>query len=138
MSLRTPASAFVCTPASHEQPRDGELGTVTLLHNGRPSGRAVWHAPSGRSGAVQLLELVIAPEIRRQRHGTRLVREVMKQCSLHLHARKVKPRRLWVAVEQKTQVIARAFLTHMGFHHTSTIKDVLEDQDLLVYVLSFD
>jgi ribosomal protein S18 acetylase RimI-like enzyme len=62
----------------------------------------------------------------------------MKQCVSHLRSRKVRARRLWVAVEQRNQVIARAFLTHMGFHHTSTIRDLLSDQDVLVYVYSFD
>jgi hypothetical protein len=35
-------------------------------------------------------------------------------------------------------VIARAFLTAQSFHHTSTLKDVLRDEDLLIYVRAFD
>jgi hypothetical protein len=53
-------------------------------------------------------------------------------------AQKLRLRRLWVSVEQKTQVIARAFLTQHGFHHTATMKELLADQDALIYVRTFD
>ena len=41
-------------------------------------------------------------------------------------------------VRQKQQVIARAFLISQGFVHTATIKELLLDEDALVYVKTFN
>jgi len=49
-----------------------------------------------------------------------------------------KLRRVWVGIEQKSQVIARAFLTSRGFHHIATVDELYRDQELMVYVKSMD
>jgi len=41
-------------------------------------------------------------------------------------------------VRQKEQVIARSFLMLHGFNHMASVKDLLEDEDGLVYVRTFD
>jgi ribosomal protein S18 acetylase RimI-like enzyme len=104
-----------------------------------PLATAHWHAPANLSeGVAQLLDLAVSPTHRRQGHAGRLIREVIVQASAYYRSRRVKLRRLWLAVEQKHQVIARAFLTSHGFHHIATVKDVLKDEDLMIYSKSFD
>ena len=62
----------------------------------------------------------------------------IEQAASYGNARGVPTRRLWVSVEQKTQVNARAFLTRHGFHHVATIHELLAKQDALVYLRSLD
>jgi ribosomal protein S18 acetylase RimI-like enzyme len=111
---------------------------VELLDGKRFVGGALWHLPAGNEGVVQLVELVVHPDLRRHGHAGALLNEVIAQAKALCRARRQPLRRVWVGVEHKTQVIARSFLTKHGFHHTATIADLLRDQDLLVYVRSFD
>jgi ribosomal protein S18 acetylase RimI-like enzyme len=100
---------------------------------------ARWHAPAtSGEGVAQLLDLSVIEVHRRQGHGGRLLREIIAQAASYYRARGSKLRRVWLAVEQKQQVIARAFLTAHGFHHIATVKDVLKEQDLMIYSKSFD
>lgn len=112
---------------------------LQLGPNDAPIATAHWHAPANLSeGVAQLLDLTVSPAHRRQGHAGRLIREVTSQASAYYRSRKSKLRRLWLAVEQKHQVIARALLTSHGFHHIATVKDVLKDEDLMIYSKSFD
>jgi hypothetical protein len=63
---------------------------------------------------------------------------VYAQVQAYFRARRIVPRRLWIAVEQKTQIIGRSFLTGLGFHHVATVSNLMKDQDALVYTRSFD
>ena len=124
-------------PASAAQ--DGFVQTITLRQGEQTLGFARWHAPCDTAqGVIQLLDLFIHPPHRRSGHGGRLLRAVIEQVTRHQRLRKHPLRRIWVSVEQKAQVNARAFLTQHGFHHTATIADLLKAQDALVYVRSFD
>ena len=83
-------------------------------------------------------KLTVVPEHRRKGHGSSLLNAVIQQAALYGSTRGVLTRRVWVSVEQKTQINARAFLTRHGFHHVSTIKELLAKQDALVYLRSLD
>jgi GNAT superfamily N-acetyltransferase len=114
------------------------LQRIALLHGNDLLAHAAWHT-TGHGGVAQLVDLFVAPEHRRQGHASRLLNAVVEQARLFFRSRAAQTlRRVWVAVEQKDQVIARSFLTRHGFHHIATIPDVSRNQDLLVYVKSFD
>jgi ribosomal protein S18 acetylase RimI-like enzyme len=122
-------------------PRDTHTGfaqSITLHEADQPLALARWHAPSGEQGVVQLVELTVDPAHRRRGLGSALLREVIQQATALHQLKHFRLRRLWISVEQKTQVIARAFLTQHGFHHTATIKELLDHQDAMVYVRTFD
>ena len=109
------------------------------LRDGRQAiGHAVWHMIDLDEGVVQLVELTVDHELRRRGHAGALLTESIAQAKAVCKLNRVPLRRLWVPLEQKSQVHARAFLTKHGFHHTASVNDLLRDQDLLVYVRSFD
>lgn len=112
--------------------------TIKLTEGPRTMGIARWYTAGSPSGVSQLLELSIDPSIRRKGHGKTLLRAVMEQAvSLHKQ-RKIGARRIFINMHQKEQVIGRAFLMSCGFHHIATIPDMLIDEDLMVFVKSFD
>ena len=114
------------------------LQRIVLFDGSGELARAAWHT-TGRDGVVQLVDLVVAPQHRRRGHGAQLLNVVVEQTRSFFRLRAPQAlRRIWVNVEQKNQVIARSFLTRHGFHHIATIPDVARNQDLLVYVKSFD
>ena len=115
-----------------------EAVVTSTEHGRRLVGHAAWYAPATDVGVVQLVDLSIADADRRQGHASALLGEVIAQSRALCRQRGVPFRRLWVAVEQKSQVLARAFLTRHGFHHTATIPELMKKQDLLVYVKSLD
>jgi GNAT superfamily N-acetyltransferase len=118
---------------------DGFFQTVRLTDAGRTIGTARWNVRAGSGdGVVQLLDLTVAPPHGRQGYGRRLMQAVYDQVAAYHRARRIKPRRLWIAVDQKAHINGRAFLTGQGFHHTATITELLKDQDALVYTRSFD
>ncbi len=118
---------------------DGFVQTIRLSVDGRVIGTARWYVrPAAADGVAQLLEFAIAPTRARQGHGRQLMQAVYDQANGYFRARKLKLRRIWIAVEQKTQIVGRAFLTGLGFHHVSTVQNLLKDQDALVYTRSFD
>lgn len=100
---------------------------------------AVWICPAGApDGVVQLLHLYVDPAHRRQGLGQRLLDVCIQQARAYHRLRGVSFRRLWALVEQKSQVIARAFLTQHGFHHTATVQNLHKKQDGLIYTRTFD
>ena len=51
---------------------------------------------------------------------------VVEQARPFFKSRGAKLRRIWLAVEQKTQVIARSFLMKHNFHHTASVSELLK------------
>src|SRR4051812_23655582 len=107
----------------------GFLQELSLVDGKKPIAVARWYVPAVDHGAVQILELHVDAEHRRKGNGGLVLRELMKQVQAYHTSRSVKFRRLWISVEQKSQVNARAFLTHHGFHHVATIENILVRQD---------
>jgi GNAT superfamily N-acetyltransferase len=111
---------------------------VRLMRDGKAIVTARWHAPESSDGIVQLLDLHVDPDYQRQGNGSAMLREVYRQAGLLFKELEVKPRRIWASVEQKRQVIARAFISRHGFHHVTATKNLHRKQEALIYVRSFD
>ena len=103
-----------------------------------PLAWARWAASQSPHGVAQLLQIETVADERRKNYATVLLREVYRQVDAYFRARGQRPRRLWLVLEQKSQVVARAFVTRHGFHHTSTINNLLKHEDAMVYSRSFD
>ena len=120
---------------------DDWFQSITMFIDGQVVGVLRWHAPGDESntqGVVQILLLEIAEPFRRRAFGRDLLNAAVAQAKQWHVSKAAKLRRFWIAVEQKHQVVARAFLTSRGFHHTTTVQGVTRRQDLLVYVKAFD
>ena len=130
---------FTHHPSVEQASQDaGFVQRIELHDDQRRLGRALWHLPTHSDGVAQIIELSIEESQQRRGHGGRLLNEVLRQARLLATTRGTPLRRVWVMVEQKSQLRARAFLTRRGFHHTSTASNLLRDQDLLLYSKSFD
>jgi len=114
------------------------LQRIDLIEGSSTIATAHWHAPVGLEGVIQLLDLTVIPEHRRKGQGSTLLTAFIEQSVLYGKTTGILTRRIWMSVEQKTQVNARAFLTRHGFHHVATIKELLARQDALVYLKSLD
>jgi len=118
---------------------DGILQTVRLCAGRDTLGTAIWHCPpDDTDGIVQLIDFRVIRSQGRRGHGKRLLTAVIEQC-LQYHRLRERPlRRIWMPLHHKRHVIARAFFLSQGFTHTVTLKDLAIDQELLVYVRTFD
>jgi ribosomal protein S18 acetylase RimI-like enzyme len=126
-------------PRKRAKSADSFVQTIDLMDGPTRIGRARWQCVSDLSqGVVQILELTVAPKFRRRGHAHRLMEAVTTQAGDYFKAGGARLRRLWIAVEQKEQVIARSFLMQFGFHHVGTVSELLKDQDLLIYMRTFD
>lgn len=110
------------------------------LHDGPTLiGQARWHcATPPAQGVVQILELSVAEPHRRQNHAHTLMDAVTKQAKSYFKQHGRKLRRLWLTLEQERQVLGRSFLMKFGFHHVGTVHEMLKDEDMLVYMRTFD
>jgi ribosomal protein S18 acetylase RimI-like enzyme len=118
---------------------NGFVQTIRLTVAGKPVGHARWHITGdGHDGVVQILELTVGINHRRQHHGKTLYDAMLQQVGKFFKAHKIRPRRIWINVEQKDQVVGRAFLAGCGFHHVATIPTLLSGQDAMVFLLSLD
>ncbi len=115
---------------------EAEPGTVRLLDDDRPLGRATWVVTDAGEGLIQILEMTINPAEQRRGHGKRLLQGLYTQARVELGAQPL--RRVWIATGNKIHVVARAFLTGEGYHHVGSNSGIYRDQDLLIYVKSFD
>ncbi len=126
-------------PRKSSKSPDSFVQTIDLMDGPTRIGRARWQCVSDVSqGVVQILELTVAPKYRRQGYAHRLMEAVTAQAGDYFKAGGARLRRLWIAVEQKQQVIARSFLMQFGFHHVGTVSELLKEQDLLIYMRTFD
>jgi GNAT superfamily N-acetyltransferase len=121
----------------------GFVQTISLLDGKKVIGIARWHCAAvddggGDSGVVQVLELNVTPPHRRRGGGRRLMDAVIEQANEFFRRRGSRLKKIWVAVEQKGQVNARAFLTARGFHHIGGAVGLFRREELMVYVKSVD
>jgi len=136
LSPALPARLTYSAPAAGTLP----LLQVITLHDvgGEPIGRLHWFAPDSNDGVVQIIHVAVDPLHQRRGHGSSLIREAYAQAAKLFVSQGIKPRRVWVTVEQKRHVIGRAFFARHGFHHVSTIKNIYRDQDSVIYQRSLD
>lgn len=126
-------------PLPARPPADSFVQTITLRDAGQTLGVARWHcAGNAEAGVIQILDLSISAAHQRAGHGRQLFNAIVEQAGELQRRRKTKLRRVWIGVEQKNQVIGRAFLTSAGFHHVGTISGLYRNQDLMIYVKSLD
>ncbi|MBV8780752.1 MAG: GNAT family N-acetyltransferase [Phycisphaerae bacterium] len=111
---------------------------VDLRERGKIIATARWHFTASNDGVAQVLDLTVLPDHQRRGNGSTLLNAVIAQAVAFGKTGGIPIRRIWIAVEQKTQVKARAFLTRNGFHHVATISELLAHQDSLVYMRSLD
>ena len=119
----------------------GIVQTIKLLsHDENISiGAAIWHADALTfDGVIQILEFQIDPTSRRQGFGKLLMGELVRQATAYQSLRKIPLRRLWISLRQKKQIQARAFVSSVGFIHLGTVKELLTDEDAMIYVRTFD
>ena len=133
-----------CEPSLPTKPGDsGFVQTISLLDGKQMIGVARWHCAAvddagEDSGVVQVLELNVTPRHRRRGSGRRLMDGVIEQANEFFRRRESRLKKVWIGVEQKGQVNARAFLTARGFHHIGGAVGLFRDQELMVYVKSLD
>lgn len=111
---------------------------IELVVNGEVVGVARWHAPDGKDGIIQIADFHIADGHQRQGHGSALLNKVYAEAKALFASLDIKPRRVWMIVEQKRHVIARAFLSRHGYQHVSTMTALYRGQDGMIYQRSFD
>ncbi len=124
-----------------EHPRAAGLPFVRSLELRDGSTRiavATWTNSMNADGVVKLLHVEVSEADRRKGHGSAVFEEAMQLAREELQKAGFKLRRVIAETEQKKQIIARSWLTHLGFHHVTTVKNTLVDQDLLVYLLGCD
>ena len=130
---------IICDPPARSKGVERFLQTVRMIDGEELIAHARWQASSDSSeGVAQLLELWVSPGRRRQGFGRKLMDAVTAQAADHFRSRKSALRRLWMAIEQKQQVIGRSFLMQFGFNHVGTVSELLKDEDLLVYMRTFN
>jgi ribosomal protein S18 acetylase RimI-like enzyme len=112
---------------------------IELLEGERAIAHARWMCGGDVSqGVVQILELTVPPEQGRRGHGRILMNALTEQARDYFQLRKSTLRRVWMAIEQEGQVIGRSFLMKFGFHHVGTVHELLDDEDMLIYMRTFN
>ena len=128
-----------CEPKVSAKAADPFVQTIRLVEGAQVIGRARWiTAVDPAEGIVQILELTVADSHRRAGHGRRLMEALTEQAREHFKLRNQKLRRIWLGVDQKGQVIARSFLMKFTFNHVGTVSHLLRDEDMLIYMRTFD
>jgi ribosomal protein S18 acetylase RimI-like enzyme len=130
---------LICDPPARTKTTENFIQSVRLMDGKELIAHARWQcAVDPAHGVAQLLELTVVASRQRQGHGRRVMDAVTAQASEYFRSRKSQLRRIWLAVEQKRQVIGRAFLMQFGFNHVGTVSELLKDEDLLVYMRAFN
>lgn len=111
---------------------------IELLAGEKVIARTLWFAPNSEDGVAQVLDLQVFPAYQRQGHGSLLIKAIYEQVKDFFSRTTIPPRRLWLSVEQKKHIHARAFLSRHGFHHVSSIENLHRKQDALIYLKAFD
>jgi len=114
------------------------LQTLTLGTSSDPLAVATWYTTGHPDGVFQIVDFWVAPPGRRRGVGSQLLKAVVVRVNEYAASQKIRPRRLWTAVEQKDQIVSRAFLTTHGFHHTASHGELYKNQELLLYSKAMD
>lgn len=120
-------------------PTPGLIQTIRMNEGQASIGTAIWQSASASDdGVAQILDFNITAALCRQGNGKRLLAGLVAQMLAYHRSRDIPARRLWILLRQKRHVIARAFFASQGFTHIATVKEVLRDEDGLIYVRTFD
>jgi ribosomal protein S18 acetylase RimI-like enzyme len=113
------------------------LQTVLVNDKGKPVGRGIWSSSSTQPGTIQILCIEVPPANARQGIGSAIMDRIIQEAHRRAKLMEVPLRRVWIVVEQKTQIAGRGFLTRHGFHHVKTLDSLLKGEAAMVYVRSF-
>lgn len=123
------------TPPVTVKSIDPFIQSIELVEGEQVIGQARWiSTDQPAQGVVQILELTIKEALRRHGHAKRLMEALTNQARDHFKLRRAALKRIWLTIDQKRQVNARSFLMKFGFHHVGTIKELLKDEDVLIYM----
>jgi ribosomal protein S18 acetylase RimI-like enzyme len=137
--IRAVAKLTLIPKTSEAQAGNAFVQAIELREREALLGCAVWSVPSDLTqGVAQIVDLTVPEDRRRRGYGSQLILAVIEQARPFFKARDAKLRRIWLSVEQKSQVVARSFLMKHNFHHTASISDLLKGQDALIYTRAFD
>ena len=129
----------IAPPVSPKESLQRFQQLIELVEGDAPIGHAQWMCAADISeGTAQILDLQVTPPHNRQGNGHLLMNAVTDQAKAYFKLNKTKLRRIWIAIEQKRQVIGRSFLMKFGFHHVGTVHELLRDEDLLIYMRTFN
>lgn len=131
----SPIAALIADDATGVLPMTQRL---TLSLDGNIIASSRWHAGASDDGVFQITDLFVDPLHQRQGHGSRLLRQTYDHATGRLKSLGIQPRRVWVCLEQKRHVIARAFFSKHGFQHVATMQKLYIGQDAMMYSRSFD
>ncbi len=141
MSLLLPPAVargqYIVLPPATPKSKLPFIQTIELLDGDKSIATATWFT-TGNDGIVQLLDIRVIPELQRKGVGTSLFKQLQREADRFLRSRGTSLRRVIVNAEQKTHIVSRAWLTHLGFHHVQTLSNTLRNEDILVYLLGCD
>ncbi len=112
--------------------------SLTLGELQKPTATATWSTTGHPDGVAQIIDLWVTPLERRRGIGTQMLRATVGQIIAYFKVHKRPTRRLWMTIEQKDQIVSRAFLTKHGFHHTGSLSELYKKQELLLYTKALD
>jgi ribosomal protein S18 acetylase RimI-like enzyme len=87
---------------------------------------------------AQIVNFHVLAPYQRRGPGKRLMGALIDQLRAYHQARRMPLRRVWIGLRHKSHVIGRAFFASQGFTHVATVKDLLTDEDLLIYMRTFN
>lgn len=128
---------YVVSPNSNVRSSIPFIQTIELFDGEKSIASASWFT-TANDGVVQLLDIRVLPELQRKGVATSLFRQLQREADRFLRARGTYLRRVICNTEQKSHIVARAWLTKLGFHHVQTISNSLRNEDILIYLLGCD
>lgn len=128
---------YVVSPIANPQTALPFIQTIELRDGENVLATATWFT-TGNDGVIQLLDARVVEGLRRQGVGTGLFKQVQREADRFLRTRNSSLRRVVCHAEQKSHIVARAWLTKLGFHHVQTIGNTMKNEDTLIYVLGCD
>jgi GNAT superfamily N-acetyltransferase len=134
----SPTPAVLFRPNLHDAAPLPYIQRIELLLDEQTVARLTWHCLDSAEGAMQILDWHVDPAMRRRGYGVLLFNAAIDQADRLCRQRGLRLRRVWVAARQKTQIVGRSLLTRLGFHHVGVAPNVAADEDLMMYVKTFD
>src|SRR2546429_9948276 len=102
-------------PRKSSKSADSFVQTIDLMDGPTRIGRARWQCVSDLSqGVVQILELTVAPRLRRRGHAHRLMEAITTQAGGYFKAGGARPGGGWIATEQERPGFARSSRREFG------------------------
>lgn len=132
------ARLSVDPPIRNASTKTAFVQIITATEGGKVVGKAIWASSPTQAGTIQIIAMEVDQTVLRQRIGSQLMTRLFEESAKRSKSLGIPLRRIWLLIEQKTQIAARGFLTGHGFHHVKTVDALLKDEAGMIYVKSFD